>query len=142
MPEAIEITVKNKLILEKRDLSVYHHASRSAHIISPGSSVSLLLGACEKNDYLHISAIKGPGNLVKNCLANIPARFDFEFKTRVETSSICLNHRHNREDNRTLLTIPPGPPAWELKITRPARDEVGSRIMKGGETVIIEDPVP
>ena len=71
------ITVKNKLIREKRDINVYHQATRSAHIISRNSSITLPLGTSEKEDYLHISVISGPGNLWKNCLIDLPSWADF-----------------------------------------------------------------
>jgi hypothetical protein len=137
MPQAVDIEVKNNLIIEKRDLNVYHHVSRSAHIISPGSSIILPLGIAAEHDYLHISAVKGPGLLEKTCLADLPSWLDVEFNSCEKVTSISLAHRHDREGDRIVLKIPPGPPAWELKLTRPAKTAVNSRSTRKKEQVII-----
>jgi hypothetical protein len=109
----ITITVENKLKKEKRDLNVYHQSTRSAHIISHNSSITLPLRTVEEDDFLHISLIRGPGNLWKSCLIDLPSWSDFEFSLE---GKVTLTH----SGDRTLLKIPPGPPKWELKMTRPA----------------------
>jgi hypothetical protein len=111
MPDASGITVENKLISEKRDINVYHHSSRGAHIISYNGSLTLSLGAVEDNDYLHISVTRGPGNLWKGCVIDVPSWPDFEFSSE---GHVTVTH----SGKRTLLRIPPGPPTWQLKITR------------------------
>lgn len=105
-------TVENMLKKEKRGLNVYHHSSRGAHLISCGSSVTLPLGNTEEEDYLHISVVRGPGDLWKNCLINVPSWADFQLST---DGKVLVSHA----GDRTLLDIPPGPPTWQLKITRP-----------------------
>lgn len=112
MSEVVEITIDNKLITEKRDISVYHHGAQSAHIISPNSSIILPLGKDGEDDYLHISLVRGPGNLSRDCGINLPWWVDFRFHSK---GDVVITH----EDGRTLLKIPPGPPIWELKITVP-----------------------
>ncbi len=115
MPEEINITitVQNKLKKEKRDLNVYHQSTRSAHIISHNSSITLPLRTVEEDDFLHISVVTGPGHLRQNCLIELPAWANFEFSSE---GKVTLTH----SGDRTSLKIPPGPPKWELKITRPA----------------------
>ena len=110
----IAITVENKLIKEKRDINVYHHSTRSAHIISHNSSITLPLKTVEKDDYLHISVVSGPGSLWKDCLIGLPSWANFEFASEGK-----LTLTHSDDPKRTLLKIPPGPPAWQLKMTRP-----------------------
>jgi hypothetical protein len=112
MPKKIDITVENKLIGERRGINVYHHSSRSAHIISHNSSITLPLkeNTTDKEDYLHISVIRGPGNLRKNCCIDLPAWAEFEFSSE---GKVTLNH----SSGRTTLKIPPGPPNWQLKMT-------------------------
>ena len=113
MSEEFGITVKNKLVKEKRDINVYHQATRSAHIISRNSSITLPLGATrQEEDYLHISVIRGPGNLWKNCLIDLPSWANFEFSSE---GKMAVTH----SGDRMVLNIPPGPPTWQLKITRP-----------------------
>ncbi|MCP5107906.1 MAG: hypothetical protein GY950_31245 [bacterium] len=112
MPEQIDITVENKLEKEKRGLNVYHHSSRGAHLISYNSSVTLPLRSIEAEDYLHISVVRGPGDLRKNCLIDLPSWADFEFSSE---GKVTLNH----SGDRTLLKIPPGPATWQLKLTLP-----------------------
>jgi hypothetical protein len=41
MPKGIEITVRKKLVAEKRDLNVYHRATNSAYMISHGNAITL-----------------------------------------------------------------------------------------------------
>ena len=112
MTEEVEMKVENQLITEKRDLNIYHHATRSAHIISPGSSTTIGLRGVEEDDYLHISVVSGPGNLWKHCLIDLPSWADFEFSSE---GKVAFTHK----GERTLIDIPPGPPKWELKMTRP-----------------------
>jgi hypothetical protein len=112
MIKDVEITIKNKLVMEKRDINVYHHASGSAHIISYNSSVTLPLGTVSQEDYLHISAVSGPGNLKYDSVIDLPSRVDFELTSEVK---VTVTHC----GDRTLAKIPPGPPTWMLKITRP-----------------------
>jgi len=108
------ITVENKLIKEKRDINVYHHSTRSAHIISHNSSITLPLRTVGEDDYLHISIVSGPGNLWKDCLIGLPSWANFEFASEGK-----LTLTHSSDAKRTLLKIPPGPPTWQLKMTRP-----------------------
>jgi hypothetical protein len=110
----VSITVENKLINEKRDINVYHHSTRSAHIISYNSSITLPLRTVGEDDYLHISVVSGPGNLWKDCLIGLPSWANFEFATEAK-----ITLTHSNDTKRTLLKIPPGPPTWQLKMTRP-----------------------
>jgi hypothetical protein len=111
MSEVVEITVQNRFASEKRDLNVYHHASRSANLIGCGSTVTLPLRTASEGDYIHISVVQGPGKLQHECVVNLPAWVNFDFSAVGEGFI-----RHTGK--RTLLTIPPGPPDWQLKITR------------------------
>ena len=112
MVEDIEITVGNKLIKEKRDLNVYRHSSRSAYMISHGSSITISLGTVEEGDYLHLSIVSGPGNLEKDCWISLPSWCDF-------TVYGMGNGELTHSGERIFLKIPPGPPVWQLKITKP-----------------------
>ena len=112
MPEGIDMIVRNQLMAEKRDLNVYHHATRSAYMISHGNSITISLGASEDGDYLHLSIASGPGSMEKDCWINLPSWCDF-------TVFGLGNGDFTHSGDRTLLRIPPGPPVWQLKITRP-----------------------
>jgi hypothetical protein len=115
MVEAIDITIENKLAAGERDINVFHHSSRSAHIISHNSSITIALRNSDENDYLHISVVRGPGYLWNYCVISVPSWADFDFSSEGK-----LAVTHSNGTNRTLLTIPPGPPTWELKITMSA----------------------
>jgi len=115
-PKAIEIKIENRLIKEKRDIHVYHHFTRSAHIISDNSGITLPLAAGDTGDYLHISAVRGPGNLKYICLINLSSRLNVECSTE---GKISLVHTYQDGIAHLLLKIPPGPPAWQVKVTRP-----------------------
>ena len=107
------LRVDNKLITQKRDINVYLHSTRSSHIISHTSSVTLPLRTTEAGDYLHLSVVSGPGNLEKDCVIDMPAWLDFQFFSQ---GNVTVTHKKDR----TLLEIPPGPPVWQLKMSRPS----------------------
>jgi hypothetical protein len=110
MAKGIKITIENKLVTEKRDMSVYHHSTKSAHMISYNSSVTLPLRSILENDYLHISIVAGPGNLKNKSIVNLPVWLDFEF---LSEGNITVSH----SGDRTLLKIFPGLSMWQLKMT-------------------------
>jgi hypothetical protein len=112
MPKEINITIENRLIIEERDMNIYHHAARSAHMISHNSSITLPLKPVKENDYLYISIVSGPGHIKKKYLVNLPSCLDFEFLASYGNLIVA------RSGKRTLVKIPPGLPGWELKLTR------------------------
>ncbi len=112
MSVKVDIIVENKLIKEKRDIHVYHQSTRSAHIISRSSSITLPLRTIVEDDYLYISVVRGPGNLWKESVIDLPSWADFEFSLE---GKVVITH----SGNRTLLKVPPGPPTWQLKMMRP-----------------------
>ena len=128
MTGEFDITVENKLIREKRDINVYHQSTRSAHIISRSSSITLPLRTIVEDDYLYISVVRGPGNLWKESVINLPSWADFEFSLE---GKVVITH----SGNRTLLKVPPGPPTWQLKMTRPNE----SSIVQKSDHIIIGD---
>lgn len=113
MQETTDIKIENKLLKEKRDINIYHQSSRSAHIISRNSSITVSLGPGDRDDYLHISVVTGAGHLWKDCLIDVPAWLDFQLAS---DGKAVLTHSADRK--RILIKIPPGPPTWYLKITR------------------------
>lgn len=111
MKKEINITIENKLLREQRDLNVYHHADRSAHMISHNSSITLPLKPVLEGDYLHVSVVSGPGDMEHGSVVDLPSWVDFEITSGGDTA---LTH----SGDRALLKIPPGPPTWQLKMTR------------------------
>lgn len=126
MKDTFHISVDNKLKEEKRDLNVYQHSHKGAHIISYNSSITLPLGTQEEEDYLHISVVSGPGNMWKECMVDVPSWVDFIFSA---AGKVTVMH----SGGRTKLIIPPGPPTWQLKITRPE----GNHRRQASEKIII-----
>ncbi|MDQ1350895.1 MAG: hypothetical protein QG657_1197 [Acidobacteriota bacterium] len=112
MTDTGNIMVENKLIVEKRAISVYHHASRGAHLISHNGSVMIPLKPDAEEDYLHISVITGPGRLKNDSLLDIPPGLDFEFSN---DGKVVITYK----GGRVLIKIPAGLPIWQLKLTRP-----------------------
>lgn len=111
MAKDINITIENKLVMERRDMNVYHHSSKSAHMISHNSSITLPLRPAFEDDYVHISVVSGPGRLENKTVLNLPSWVDFEFSSM---GNVTIIH----SGDRTVLKIPPGPPIWQLKMTR------------------------
>jgi hypothetical protein len=112
MSKVAEIEVRNTLNTEKRDLNIYHQADRSAYMISHSSIITIPLGNADSGDYLHISAVGGPGRFEKECCFDIPGWCDF---TVTALGNADLIH----SNDRTLLIVPPGAPSWQIKITQP-----------------------
>lgn len=133
MAEEFNIKVENKLIEERRYINVYHQSTRSAHLISYNSSITLPLGTGEENDYLYISAVRSHGNLWKACLINVPSWVDFEFSSEGKVAIA-----HSNDADRIILKVPPGPPTWQLKMTQSTAAFMG----KPSDNVIIDDSGP
>jgi hypothetical protein len=128
MAKEINITIENKLVMEKRDMNVYHHSTRSAHLISHDSSITLPLKPGIEDDCLHISIVSGPGKLEGNCVVNLPSWVDFELSSAGDATVAHLGER-------TVLKIPPGPAIWQLRMTR----SLSSHIYQSSDYVIIGD---
>jgi hypothetical protein len=133
MAEGFDITVENKLIEEKRYINVYHQSTRSAHLISYNSSITLPLRTVEENDYLYISAVRSHGNLWKACLINVPSWADFEFSSE---GKVAIAHSNNAD--RIILKVPPGPPTWQMKMTQ----STAALMKKLSDNIIICDSCP
>ena len=126
-----DIKVENKFITEKRDINIYHHSTGSAHIISQNSSITLPLREVGQDDYLHISVVSGPGDLEYDCWIDLPSRLDFQFSSAGNVTTFAFTH----SGDRALLKIPPGPPTWQLKLTRPAK--ISSTCLLNKDNVIV-----
>jgi hypothetical protein len=127
MKHTIKITIQNKMLLEKRAMSVYHHATRSAHMISHNSSITLPLQTFADDDYMYISIVSGPGNLEHKSIVDLPAWANFEL---LSEGQLKVLHK----DERTLLRIPAGLPEWKLKLYRSA-----AAVTQTTDRVIIEE---
>ncbi len=110
MTKQTNITIENKFVLEERDMNVYHHSTKSAHMISPDSSITIPLKSVIEDDYLHISIVSGPGRLEGNCVVSLPSWVDFELSSAGDAAT-------THSGDRTLLKIPPGLPKWQLRIS-------------------------
>ncbi len=80
-------------------------------MISFDSSITLPLRPVIEDDYLHISIVIGPGHLENKSVIILPSWVDLEFSYE---GHITMIH----DGGRTMLTVPPGPPIWQLKMTR------------------------
>ncbi len=136
MAKVFKIIVENNLIIEKREINIYHHSRTRTFIISGGNTVSIPLKSKEELDYMHISIVKGPGNLQNECFLDLPAWIDFELFANNLNGTIHFIHA----ENRTYLQIPPGPPNWELKITLP--DTKKMQLPVDGYRIIFHSSLP
>ncbi len=130
MTKAINFTILNKLVIEKRDMNIYHHSRKSAHMISYNSTVTLPLKPVSEDDFLYISIVRGPGDLKTRSIVNLPAWINFDFLSEGK-----LNVTHS--NGRTLLKIPPGLPEWQLKLSWSA-----SHIDHQSECITVSDDQP
>ena len=110
----MNVIVENKLVRDKRDISVYHHSNRSVHMISYNSSITLPLETTEANDYLHIVIVRGPGNLQPDCWLKIPLWMDLEIVFGFEGKAVITHSPGN-----VWINLPARPPDWEVKVAWP-----------------------
>jgi hypothetical protein len=127
----VDITIRNKLTNDRRDVNVYHHSNRSSHIISYNSSITRTIKSLKENDYLHISVVSGPGHLKNCCILDLPSFVDFKFSLTGE--EVILVH----SGERLLLRITPGPPIWQLKMIIPKHFSIVDSL--NGDYVTIGD---
>jgi hypothetical protein len=114
LTESVGITIRNNLSQEKREISVYHHSRRMSHIVSHNHSLEHQLESVERDDYLQISVISGPGHLHHDCILVLPSFLDFTFSASGDVIIEHINHY-------LVLRIPPGPPTWEIKTRVPSQ---------------------
>jgi len=123
MKKAARIQFENNLLIEKRDMNVYHRGSRGTHFISHGSSVEIPLRTVEENDYITLSVAVGPGFMERSSIVDLPSWLDYEFRSERHFSAA-------QSGDRILLKIPAGLPEWKLKLTlstsqdKPSKDRV------------------
>jgi len=117
MPEQLHMSIINKLSKEKRDISLYHHRDKSAYIVSHNSKVEISMSAQEEGDFLHLSIVSGPGNMNLPCRISFPPWCNYSI-SGLGNGDVC------RSSNETLITIPPGSPVWQLKLTLPAKSDL------------------
>ncbi len=114
MGKIINVDIKNKLFMEEKYIYVYRHHTRTGHMISHDSSITVPLpSGREKDDYLQLSVNGGDTPLKYRETIELPLRTDFEFSSR---GSVTLVH----SGSRLFLKIPPGAPGWQLKLTSSA----------------------
>lgn len=128
MEKGIEITIKNQLVMEERDMNVYHHATKSAYMVSHSNSVTIFLKPDIEDDYLHLSIVTGPGYLDRPSVINLPSWANFEFSSMRDVTVL-------RYEGRVIIRIPPGLPLWQLRMTR-SHD---SPINQEKDTIIVGD---
>jgi hypothetical protein len=120
MSSDINIKIKNKLESERRDMNVYHCSTRSAHMISYNSSITIPLRPILENDYLNISLVIEAGPLENKSFVNLPSWLNFEYFSKNHFKII-------HSGGRTILKIPPGHPTWKLKMVR-SNEELSNKL--------------
>lgn len=113
VPVTMPVTIRNKLLKDRRDIHVYHHSTRGAHIISRGHSLDIALLDKDSGDYVHISAGGAGGRPGHDCRITIPRELDLEFSSQ---GDFTLNHPPEKDRNNTRLILPPGTAKWELTL--------------------------
>jgi len=135
--EDLKITVENKGEEGKRKLVVYNSSNQEYSFI-PNKDVQgavitkkeYIIPPVEQDqeNYLVIAPAPGPGDEVGTCTIDIPVDPSSKIKF---TQSGIENMIFTPSGENTSLTISPGQPGWQLKITRTSllsepRDPVGS----------------
>jgi hypothetical protein len=127
MAKKTDIIFENNLLIEKRDLNVYHRKSKGIHFISRGSTVMVPLQTANDDDFVYLSVAVGPGYMERQNIVDLPSCLNYEFQSEGKFAAI-------RTGDRTLLKIPAGLPEWKLKLTLSA-----SNLRQSCDRVIISD---
>jgi hypothetical protein len=110
MEDKTDILIENNLVVEKRDLNVYHRADRGVHLIGSGSSCLLSLRTFHTQDYITLSVAIGPGYMERKNVIDLPSWLNYEF---LSEGRFAVRH----SGNRTFLAFPAGLPEWKLKLS-------------------------
>ena len=135
--ENLKITVENKGEEGKRKLVIYNSSDQEYSFIPNKDEQGAITTKKEYNippveqdqeNYLVIAPAPGPGNEVGTCTIDIPLESGSQIKF---TQSGIENLTITPSETKTSLTISPGQPGCQLKITRTSllsesRDPVGS----------------
>jgi hypothetical protein len=113
MEKTTNIQFENNLVIEKRDMNVYHNSRRGIYFISHGSSVKIPLRTVNEKDFINLSVAVGPGYMERQNVIDLPSWLNYEFQSEGKFAAV-------RSEDRTLLKIPAGLPEWKLKLTLPA----------------------
>ncbi len=113
MKKTINLHFENNLLIEKRNMNVYHGIDRATHFISHGSFVKIPLRTVDENDYINLSVAVGPGFMERSSFVDLPSWLNYEFRSEREFSAI-------QSGGRILLKTSAGLPEWKLKLTLPA----------------------
>lgn len=127
MKKTTEIIFQNNLLIERRDINVYHRSSRGIHFISRGSSVKVPLQTVNEKDFINLSVAVGPGYMERQNVVDLPSWINYEFQSEGKFAAV-------RSGGRTLLKIPAGLPEWKLKLTLSA-----SHLLPAEDRVVISD---
>lgn len=107
-----KILVENNMIIERREINIYHHSRTRTFLHNYDNAVAIDLKSTDEFDYIHLSIVKGPWNLQNECLIKFPDKLDLELSTN--NLHGCIHFIQS--GHKTLLKIPPGSPNWEVKI--------------------------
>lgn len=110
MENTIEIKFDNKLLIEKRDLNIYHRKNKGTHLISYGSSVKIPLQIMSEGDYVNLSVAVGPGYMERQNTVELPYWLNYEV---LSEGRIGATHT----GGRIRLKFPAGLPEWTLKLS-------------------------
>ncbi len=135
MSETLYVVINNLVLREKREISVYHHGTRGAHLISPNSSVKLPLRMESKGDYLHISPVMGPGFILSRWVVCFPGFLTFECDIDRKLSV-------RQGPGETCIKIPPGAPNWHVKVMLPPGTARGNGLVNVTVTEFDDDVEP
>ena len=133
----MNIEIRNRFNVQKRDISIYHHDNRSAKVVGPGNSGDFLLEPEKQGDYIYLSLVKGTGDLWKEGWILVPGGIDFDFASRGK-----FRFQRTATGDKFKLIIPAGLQEWELKLT--VTGENGAAPPSNKENIIIcgDGPVP
>jgi hypothetical protein len=135
MREILYFKIENLLKFEKREIKVSHHSAAKEVTLGYEVSTSNNFGLLPAGGDHLLVEIVGAGALNRNCWVKLPKKGNVMFIPEENQYIECIN---TNED--IFMKIPPGPPTWKLKITRPSGLSVPGKPIEDNVTISDDEP--
>ena len=135
MREILYFKIENQLKFEKREIKVSHHSTAKDITLDYEVSTSNKFGLLpEGGDHL-LMEIVGAEALSRNCWVRLPRKGNVMFIPEENQSIEYVN-----TDDGIFMKIPPGPPTWKLKFSRPAWLSIPGKPIEDNVTISDDEP--
>lgn len=102
------MVILNRMMKSKADLAVYHHADKSAHIVTYSEAIEVSL-TDTRGDYIELSQISGSGPLPEESVIRFPDWLGYRIQVSKKVEVV-------HQDGQVVLSLVPGMERWHIKV--------------------------